>query len=75
MDRALNFYIEKSGNKKSHIAKIIGISSQTLSRRLNNSRQWKLDEAYRMAKLLDIPCCEIESLFGLSGITELQNMP
>lgn len=74
MGRTLNFYIEKSGYKKSHIAKVVGISSQTLSRRLNSSRQWKLDEACRMAELLDIPCCEMESLFGVSGITDLLNI-
>lgn len=48
-------YIEKSGLKKSYIAKALGINSYTLSQKINNESDFKVPEMRKLCELLHIP--------------------
>lgn len=48
-------YIEKSGFKKSYIAKELGINSFTLSKKINNASDFKVPEMRKLCELLHIP--------------------
>lgn len=65
MNKTIDIYIQESGFKKSFIAEELGISSQTLTRRLNHTRKWRLPEVYKMARLLQIPLNDIEQVFDI----------
>ena len=56
-------YIEKSGLKRSHIAKQIGISAYSLSLKINNSSEFKASEIDALCKLLDINIEERMAIF------------
>lgn len=65
MNKTIDIYIQESGFKKSFIAEELGISSQTLTRRLNHTRKWRFPEVYKMARLLQIPLNDIEQVFDI----------
>lgn len=50
----LNWYINKSGLKKGHLAKVLGIPAATLSRKINNERNFTPEEIVTLCKLLGI---------------------
>ena len=50
----LNEYIEKSGYKKGFLAKALGITSYSLSNKINNKSEFKGSEIDLMCKLLNI---------------------
>lgn len=54
----LNERIEKSGMKKSYIAKVIGMSPGSLSRKIANQRDFKASEINALCKLLGIEAPE-----------------
>lgn len=66
MNKTIDAYIKDSGFKKSYIAKEIGVSNQTLTRRLNHTRKWQPIEIYRLVRLLDIPLADLEQVFDIN---------
>lgn len=55
--------IRELGMKQKDIADVLGIKQSTLSLKINNKRPFYLDEAFHMAKLLQIPDDEFGSYF------------
>ena len=54
----LNDYIQKSGLKKSHIAKVLGLADSTLARKINNAQDFKASEINVLCELLGINSLE-----------------
>lgn len=54
----LNERIDSSGLKKSYIAKALGIRTDTLSRKINNEREFKASEINALCDILGIECLE-----------------
>jgi hypothetical protein len=54
----LEDYIKKSGYKKSHIAKVIGLSAYGLALKINNVNEFKTGEIDGLCKLLGIDTLE-----------------
>lgn len=52
--KLLKSYFVKNGLKQEEIAKKIGISYQSLSDKINNKSQFKVDEVSILCKILDI---------------------
>ncbi len=52
--------ILKSGKKKMHIAKQLGVNENTLTNWMKNRSMPKLDQAVKLAKLLEV---EIQELY------------
>lgn len=59
----LEQYIEKSGYKKSFIAKQVGISPYTLTLKINNKNEFKGNEMDVLCKLLNIGVRDRMSIF------------
>ncbi len=55
--------IRDMGMKQREIAAILGIRQSTLSLKINNKRPFYLEEALKMARLLQIPDDEFGSYF------------
>ena len=55
--------IAESGYKKSHIAKTLGVRSETLSRKLKNSSDFKVNEIKSLCSLLDISDRDRDCIF------------
>lgn len=47
-------YIEKSGYKRSYIAKRMGLSSYTLAMKINNESEFRASEIDTLCELMDI---------------------
>ena len=54
----LNQRIDESGLKKSYIAKALGIRTDTLSRKINNEREFKASEINTLCDVLGIESLE-----------------
>ena len=54
----LNDRIKASGLKKSYFAKTLGIVDATLSRKINNSQDFKAKEINKLCKILGIDTLE-----------------
>lgn len=54
----LNDRIDKSGLKKSYIAKALGIKPDTLTRKINNEREFKASEINALCDVLGIESLE-----------------
>lgn len=54
----LNQRIDESGLKKSYIAKALGIRTDTLSRKINNEREFKASEINTLCDILGIESLE-----------------
>lgn len=54
----LNKRIEASGLKKNYIAKALGIRPDTLSRKINNARDFTASEINTLCDILGIDCLE-----------------
>lgn len=52
---SLKSAIAKKGYTQSEVAQKIGISTQSLNYKLLNKTEFKVDEAYRLCNVLDIP--------------------
>lgn len=50
----LNFYIQKSGFKKAHIAKAAGIPQGSFSKKIKNKRSFSPEEIVVICKMLGI---------------------
>ena len=59
----LEKYIDKSGYKRSHIAKALGISSYTLAMKINNSSEFWASEIETLCELLNIDVVERMKIF------------
>lgn len=59
----LEQYIEKSGYKRSYIAKQLGVTSYTLSMKIQNESEFKASEIGILCELLGIGIEERESIF------------
>lgn len=59
----LEQYIEKSGYKKSFIAKQIGISAYALAMKINNESEFKAREMTVLCKMLNISAKDKEAIF------------
>lgn len=56
-------YVEKSGLKLSHVARVVGVSPNTLRMKLNGETEFKLSEAQRLAELLRLTAEQREAFF------------
>ena len=56
--KKLNQYIEASGLKKSHIAKVLGMADSTLSRKIANQMDFKASEIDALCRLLGVTSLE-----------------
>ena len=56
-------YIQDSGLKLGHVARVLGISDSTLRQKLNNEREFKVSEAERLAALLELTRDERDACF------------
>jgi hypothetical protein len=54
----LEEYIKKSGYKKSHIAKVVGLTAYGLALKINNVNEFKVSEVDALCKLLGIESLE-----------------
>lgn len=59
----LEQYIEKSGYKKSFIAKQLGITAYALALKINNKSEFKAGEMTILCKLLKINARDKEAIF------------
>ena len=59
----LERYIEKSGYKKSFIAKQIGISAYALAMKINNESEFKAREISILCKILNISAKDRDAIF------------
>ena len=59
----LEQYIEKSGYKKSFIAKQIGLTSYGFMLKVNNKSEFKASEMNSLCKLLKIDAMDKEAIF------------
>ena len=59
----LEQYIEKSGYKKSFIAKQLGITAYAFSLKINNKSEFKASEMTTLCKLLKINAKDREAIF------------
>ena len=59
----LEQYIEKSGYKKSFIAKQLGITAYALSLKINNKSEFKANEIAILCKLLKISARDKDAIF------------
>lgn len=59
----LEKYIEKSGYKRSYIAKALGINSYTLAMKINNSSEFWASEIETLCELLNIDVVERMNIF------------
>ena len=50
----LNMYIQKSGLKKAHIAKVAGIPQGSFSKKIKNKRSFTPEEIVALCKILGI---------------------
>lgn len=59
----LNKRIKKSGLKQEYIAEKLGISRQSLHKKLTGRSQFKQKEVFELSKLLYLSCEESMSIF------------
>jgi hypothetical protein len=59
----LEHYIEKSGYKKSFIAKQLGITSYGLTLKINNRSEFKASEITILCRLIKISAKDREAIF------------
>ena len=59
----LEQYIEKSGYKKSFIAKQLGITAYAFALKINNKSEFKANEIAILCKLLKISARDKEAIF------------
>ena len=59
----LEQYIEKSGYKKSFIAKQLGITAYAFSLKINNKSEFKANEIAILCKLLKISARDKDAIF------------
>ena len=59
----LEQYIEKSGYKKSHIAKELGLTAYGLALKINNKSEFKASEMLILCELLKIGAEDKEAIF------------
>lgn len=50
----LNAYIQASGLKKSHIARVLDVAEATLARKINNAQDFRASEINKLCELLGI---------------------
>lgn len=55
--------IKESGLKKAYIAKQLGMSPFTLTRKINNRAKFDIEEASLIAKLLNLTANEVQQIF------------
>ena len=56
----IGYWIDLRGYKRKHIAKELGVSQVVLSRWINNHSIPSLENAFKLARLLD---CKVDDLF------------
>ena len=59
----LRTYIEDQGVKLGHVANVLGISSNTLRKKLNNEQEFKVSEAEQLSALLRLTRDERDNCF------------
>ena len=60
---SLKSAIAKKGYTQSEVAQKIGISTQSLNYKLLNKTEFKVDEAYRLCDVLEIPKESMSDIF------------
>lgn len=59
----LKYYLERNKITQSELAKMLGITVQSLNTKINNKRAFSPDEIFRITKLLNISLEEREKIF------------
>ncbi len=59
----LKYYLERNKITQSELAKMLGITVQSLNTKINNKRAFSTDEIFRITKLLNISLEEREKIF------------
>ena len=54
--------------KNETVAKILGISKQSLSMKLNNKREFKVSEIYKLKSILNINFVDFETIFFAKNV-------
>lgn len=65
---SLKSAIAKKGYTQGEVARKIGISTQSLNYKILNKTEFKVDEAYRLCVVLEIPKEEMGNIFFSSKI-------
>lgn len=60
MESNIDFWIEKRGYKKKWVAEQMGVSQNVLSRWITGRSKPSLENAFRLAELLD---CKVDDLY------------
>lgn len=64
MKSNLNVWIAKSGMSKKEVANKMGVSQEVLSRWINNHSKPSLENAFKLAELLN---CKVDDLWEREG--------
>ncbi len=67
----LRGHIRRSGYKLSYIARMVGVSPNTLHQKLENRTDFKMEEALRLSRLLSLSNHERDACFWF-GLREKQ---
>ena len=70
-DKLQSRIIEKFGTQAA-FAEALGIDKSTLSRLINEGREWKGSKMMKAVEVLEIPAEEIDSYFFAPAVEELQ---
>ena len=70
-DKLQSRIIEKFGTQAA-FAEALGIDKSTLSRLINEGREWKGSKMMKAVEVLEIPAEEIDSYFFTPSVEELQ---
>ena len=60
-------YIQDRGLKMGHVARVLGISDNTLRQKLNNESEFKVSEADRLSAILGLTVEQRDACFFGSG--------
>lgn len=60
--------VQKSGLKKQYIAKKIGISYDSLRKKMSGELKWKVDEALAVSTILRMSKAERDAIFFASDV-------
>lgn len=64
----LRTYIQDSGLKLGHVARVLGISDSTLRQKLNNISEFKVSEADQLSAMLGLTMEQRDACFFGSGL-------
>lgn len=64
----LRGHIRRSGYKLGYVARVVGVSPNTLHQKLENRTDFKMEEARRLASLLELSAHERDACFWAARV-------